>query len=409
MTANRDGSCVHPLQRTMKTCPPSKEPLVHVAAWIKSIGGVETLLAQHAQKDPEAGFFAFQLALFEKDRSKESESYQTLAFSGRTTPAQMKRQMRAALETHAGAITLWHNGWGVTWFAAADYSQRRIVCLWDSVNHFGEWLRAVRPWVDGVICMSAAAKQDVVRLWPELPAERVQILAVPVEAPARLEASRESSKPWVIGCGGRLVSTQKRAERLVPFVRELQGMGLDFRLEVVSDGPLRVRLERALKDEPRVEFLGWQSREDYWTRLQQWDAAVFFTDHEGGPIVLLEAMLAGVLPVFPEIGGSLADDYLPRVDHRCSYPAGDIKAAAERMRELTQLDAEARRAICERARTLAMGHTVARYHDTFTQFVRRIGEMPRISRPPSGEIRLRWWDLLPLGIISRFLKSALWR
>ena len=267
----------------------------------------------------------------------------------------------------------------------------------------------MRPWVDGVICMSAAAKQDVARLWPELPAARGQMLAVPVEAPARLEPTRVSSTPWVIGCGGRLVSTQKRAERLVPFVRELQRIGLDFRLEVVSDGPLRAQLERALRDEPRVKFLGWQSREDYWARLQQWDAAVFFTDHEGGPIVLLEAMLAGVLPVFPEIGGSLADDYLPQVDRRCSYPAGNIKAAAERMRELSQLDAAERRAICERASALAMGHTVERYHDIFTQFVRRIAEMPRISRRPCAEVRLRWWDRLPLGIISRFLKPVLWR
>ena len=141
----QNGSPVYPRYRVMNICPPTKQHLVHVAAWIKSIGGVETLLAQHAQRDPEAGFSAFQLALFDKDRLRENECYRTLAFSGRTTPAQMKHQMRAALETHAGAITFWHNGWGMTWFADADYSDRRILCLWDSVNHFGGWLRAVRP------------------------------------------------------------------------------------------------------------------------------------------------------------------------------------------------------------------------------------------------------------------------
>ena len=391
-----------------ETSSPSLD-LVHIAAWIKSIGGVETLLAQHAQRDGSAGFSSYQLALFDKDRSLADEDYQTQAFSGRNTPAQMKRAMQTVLQDHAGAVTIWHNGWGMTWFADTDGAARRIVCLWDSVNHFGEWLRPVRPWVDGVICMSAAAGKDVARLWPDLPAERVQMLAVPIETPDNLSTDRTRAKPWVIGCGGRLVSTQKRAERLVPFVRELQRMGIDFRVEVVSDGPLKAKLEAELKDEPRVEFLGWQSREDYWARLQQWDAAVFFTDHEGGPIVLLEAMVAGVLPVFPEIGGSLADDYLPQVDRRCSYPAGDIKAAAERMNELVQLDREERRAICERARALALGHTPERYHDTFTQFVRRIAAMPRISREPRTDIHLRWWDRLPLGVISRFLKAALWR
>jgi glycosyltransferase involved in cell wall biosynthesis len=393
----------------MKSQAKSLTSLVHIAAWIKSIGGVETLLALHAERDQPAGFSSVQLGLFDKDRSRNAADYSTQAFSGWNTPRQMKAAMATAQQTSAGAVTLWHNGWGISWFADKDQSSRRIVCLWDSVTHFESWLSRVRHLVDGVICMSDAALADVRRLWPELPAERLQMLAVPIEFPSTEMTSPTRSQEWVIGCGGRLVHRQKRAERLVPFVQELRRLGLNFRLEVVSDGPLRETLEQQLQDEPRVRFLGWQSRKDYWARLASWDAAIFFTDHEGGPIVLLEAMAAGVLPVFPQIGGSLADDYLPQVDARCAYPAGDVKAAAQAMKRLMAAEPADVAEIKRRARTLAMRHTPERYHDAFSQFVRRIEALPRISQAATGPRRWRWWDRLPLGLISRFYPTALWK
>ena len=384
-------------------------PVAHVAAWIQSIGGVETLLRYHRQCDTRAGLAASQIALFDKTAIPDEPTYSTQRFSGWFTPHRMRRNLRETFGRMPESVVLWHNGWGLPWFADGDRSRRRIVCWWDSQTHWGPWLEAVKPWVDGVICMSDAAADHVGVLWPELPAERRGVMRVPIEPPSGLGHRPERSGEWVIGCAGRLVHAQKRADRLVPFVAALKKLGVPFRIEVVSDGPLRERLQRELSGEPSVQFLGWQSGDDYWRRVQGWDAMVSFTDHEGGPIVMLEAMAAGALPGFPSIGGSLVADYLPGLDPNCLYPPGEIVTAAARMHALMTMRADDLTRLRQRAQQIAQAHTVGRYHDAFAAFVRRIDCMPRISQPPQKQRGIKLTDFCPLGALTRCSRRSLWQ
>lgn len=382
---------------------------MHVAAWIGSIGGVETQLALHRERDAAAGLSAAQIALFDRAVASADPGYRTLGFSGGDSPRRMRRLLGAALAENPDSVVLWHNGWGLPWFADVDRSRRRIVCWWDSRTHFEAGMSAVKRWVDGVICMSDAAATDVAALWPELPPERCTVLRVPVEAPNNLSLVRESRSEWVIGCAGRLVRAQKRVDRLIPFVAALKARGVPYRIEVLSDGPLRRKLQTALSDDPAVSFLGWQSSADYWRRLQTWDAMVAFTDHEGGPIVMLEAMAAGVLPVFPDIGGSLVRDYLRGLSSQCVYPPGEVSAAADRMQALMRLPGEEARRLRERGRQIARRHTVEGYHQAFVAFVEQINQLPRISKLPAGDRGFHWADHAPLGILTRLVPAALWR
>lgn len=298
---------------------------------------------------------------------------------------------------------------GVSWFADVDGSARRIVCLHDSETHFGSWLSAVDGWVDGVACVSPAAAAAVTRLLPDLPPERLAVLPLPIEPPSLPEVQRPPGGEWIIGCAGRSVRVPKRWDRLIPFVKELRHRGVNFRLEILSDGPMRGWLEQRLGRDPATQFLGWQATADYWRRLQGWDAAVFFSDHEGGPIVLLEVMAAGVIPIYPAIGGSLGDALVPALDRRCHYAAGDAAAAARALQQVlssppAQLDAMRRR-----AQDMVRPHTGGGYEAVFADFVRRISVLPRRSRRPDGQRLAHFADRLPLGFITRFLPSALWR
>jgi glycosyltransferase involved in cell wall biosynthesis len=383
--------------------------LVHVAAWIRTIGGVETLLARHARFDADQGFAATQLSLFDRPRRTEGTVYATQAFSWRSTPRAMRRAMAAAFASHPGSVIAWHNGWGLPWFADIDGSERRIVCLEDSEADFGRWLAKVAGWIDGVTCISSPAAEAVTRLLPGLPPERLTILPLPIAPPVLPNDPRTPGQEWVIGCAGRLVRAQKRWDRLVPFVAELHRLAVPFRLEIVSHGPLRGWLERRLGSNPAVRFLGWQQPVDYWRRLQDWDAAVFFSDHEGGPIVLLETMAAGVVPFYPTIGGSLGDEYVPRLDPRCYYPAGDPAAAARAVREVLASPPESLVQLRTRARALVEPNRSGRYDSAFGEFVRRIADLPRISRGPGAARPGRLTDRLPLGLITRVFPAALWR
>ncbi|MDB4473827.1 glycosyltransferase family 4 protein [Opitutaceae bacterium] len=337
------------------------------------------------------------------------ENYIPLRFNWRSIPWRMRRQVSGELARLTGAVTVWHGGWGLPWFADSDHSSRRIVCLWDGPQDFGSWLPQMRPWLDGVISMSQSATDAARKMLPDWSPERFQMLKVPMEPPEGLSVDRIQRDEWVIGCAGRLVTPQKRCERLVPFVEELKRLGVNYRIEVNGDGPMKSWLQQKLGEDSRIVFWGWQDRESYWEMMQRWDAYVSFTDHEGGPIVLLEAMAAGALPVFPAIGGSLGDDYLPALEIGCQYPAGDPVGAARVMRDLSKTPIAVANRVRQAARESATSHTPTQYDDDFSSFTRAIAEIPRLSRNPTGKRSLQWFDGLPLGLITRAFPSALWR
>lgn len=385
--------------------------VAHIAGWVRSIGGVETLLARHAEQDARGGLEATQLSLFDRPPhgGVREENYVPLRFNWRSLPWRMRRQISGELARLAGAVTVWHGGWGMPWFADRDHSSRRIVCLWDGPQDFRSWLPHVRPWLDGVVSMSQSATDAAQKMLPDWPRERFQVLKVPMRPPAGLSINRAAREEWVIGCAGRLVTPQKRCERLVPFVEELRRLGVNYRIEIISDGPMKPWLQQKLGNDQQVEFLGWQNRDAYWERMQGWDAYVSFTDHEGGPIVLLEAMAAGALPVFPAIGGSLADDYLPGLEIECRYPAGDPAGAARVMRDLSKTPIDVANRVRKVARETAISHTPTQYDDGFSSFTRAISHMPRLSWSPTGKRPLQWFDCMPLGLITRAFPTTLWR
>lgn len=381
--------------------------VLHLSPWVKTTGGVETLLARHARADAALGFESWQHALFDRTPPRAGEAYSTEAFGWKDTPRSMRARLAASLQRHAGSVLVWQNAWGVPWFADVDHSARRIICLQDSVTHFGPLLPGLAARADGLTCLSRAAAEDIRRGLPGWPEERLVVLPLPLSLPARLAAARPPRDTWVIGCAGRLVKAQKRWDRLVPFVEELRRLGVNYRIEVVSDGPLRPWLQRRLGDDARVAFLGWQERGAYWARLQTWDFGVSFTAHDGGPIVLLEMMAAGAIPLYPQIGGSLGDDYAGEVDPRCHYPAGDPRAAARALQALTTESPAALQALRERAMRLVAPHADDAYERVFAEFVRRIAAAPRFSRAPRGDRPPQWFDRLPLGLLTRVFPHTL--
>lgn len=100
--------------------------------------------------------------------------------------------------------------------------------------------------------------------------------------------------------------------RLIPlkgfqwFLQALEGVRLDYEVQIVGDGPLRPELERlAARTPTRVTFQGWlnndapQLRELYETS----SIFVFPSDSENFPTVLLEAMDAGLAVVTTDVKG----------------------------------------------------------------------------------------------------------
>ena len=118
--------------------------------------------------------------------------------------------------------------------------------------------------------------------------------------------SRDTTdKKFRIGFAGRLVAV-KRVDILIETARCF----IDARLEheicfhIFGDGPLRENLEilnQRLGTRNIVHFEG--HCDDILARLQEVDAIIITSDHEGLPMILLEAMALGVPIVSHAIGG----------------------------------------------------------------------------------------------------------
>ncbi len=158
-------------------------------------------------------------------------------------------------------------------------------------------------------------------------------LALPPDAPVFLTV-------------GRLNPQKDHATLLDAFAAAARGAWL----LVAGEGELRAALERrarALGVADRVRFLG--VRADVPRLLAAADAFVLASRWEGNPLVVMEAMAAG-LPVVATAVGCVPD--LVPADAGRLVPAGDAPALAAAMRALAA-DPSLRRALGERGRSVA--------------------------------------------------------
>lgn len=170
-----------------------------------------------------------------------------------------------------------------------------------------------------------------------------------------------------VGQGSRLLFVGRLAgvkglPILLESVAQLKARRPNIKLMVAGDGSDRERLSSLavnLGIAENVEFLGYQSQQQVRELLGRTDAFVMASFAEGVPVVLMEAMAAGVPVVATQIAG------IPElVEHGvCGFlvPPGDAGVLAERVEQLL-VDSELREAFGRRGR-----EKVAREFDIGTE------------------------------------------
>ena len=155
---------------------------------------------------------------------------------------------------------------------------------------------------------------------------------------------------------GRL-SPEKAPQLLLAAAALLVKQGLDFRLAIVGDGPLRPQVEAQIRDHglsEHVELLGYQAGERVRAELQAARALVLCSFKEGLPVVIMEAMAMSRPVVSTAIAG-IPELVVPG-ETGWLVPAGDVDALAGALAEvlratpaaLTELGAAGRRRVLER-------------------------------------------------------------
>jgi len=374
--------------------------VVHVSPRVQARGGIEALHALNRTLPLKQVF----VALFDRG-SEARDDYLNLNFTWRTTLGRMRREFARALAPHAGSIVVYHNEWGLPLLCGGDGAARRLAyCLAMPAFHARD-LPGSDGLVDGALGITPAMAEAWREMLPSLGAERVCVLPLPVAPPLPLQPRRECDGEVVLGYAGRVVSEHKRLDRLPEFLRALDKTGLRYRFEVLGDGSLRAKLQREVG--ARVRFHGWTPKDEFWRVLAGWDGIVFFTEVDGGPIAMLEAMALGVIPFFPHVEGSMGSRYAPQVDPRCLCETGNIPSLAAAVHDLLAQDQAKRAALRARARALVAGHTVEHYGRALSGLLGRVAGLPRISA--AGQTGGHWSDGMPLGFATRFAPWLLWR
>jgi glycosyltransferase involved in cell wall biosynthesis len=189
---------------------------------------------------------------------------------------------------------------------------------------------------------------------------------------------RESRILWV----GRVDEEQKRASDVVRIAAALHSEGVPFTIDVIGDGPVRVELERMIARNglaSRVRLLGWRSRAEIRSLLEDSNLLVSTSNFEGMPLVVMEALAAGCGVVATRVSG--VEDYAGRpgaANSLRTYPIGDVTAATNAIRAMMQLPAGQ---LARDARSLAeMEFSIERCMDRYAAVVRR-SALPRAATP----------------------------
>jgi glycosyltransferase involved in cell wall biosynthesis len=137
-----------------------------------------------------------------------------------------------------------------------------------------------------------------------------------------------NGKPFRFVTVGRL-SVEKGQRVLLAALKRARESGAELSLRCVGGGPLEEALRReamALGLSPHVEFTGWLSPSQVSAHLADADAFVSSSFAEGIPLVLMEAMAAGLPCIATSVGG-VAELVVHGESGLLVAPADDLRLA----------------------------------------------------------------------------------
>jgi sugar transferase (PEP-CTERM/EpsH1 system associated) len=172
--------------------------------------------------------------------------------------------------------------------------------------------RALYRLSDRILVPSAASKEMVIKA-EGIPANRIDVVyngvdtAIFGQSGGRKEVRSELNIPadaTVLGIVGRLSEEKGGVDVLIRAVARLSKTNPNLRLLVVGDGPLRSSLEAlAVGSAPSGTFIFTGTRNDVAHLLSAMDLFVLPSLNEALPIVVLEAMAAGLPVIATRVGG----------------------------------------------------------------------------------------------------------
>ncbi|MEV7596900.1 glycosyltransferase family 4 protein [Kitasatospora sp. NPDC089797] len=237
----------------------------------------------------------------------------------------------------------------------------------DSSGRLGVLLPAYKKYVFGPVLRAAAAvivltdrQADFVRTVYRVPGERIHVVPNGVDGGYFMPVRDPVERPLQLLYVGRL-SPQKNVGRLLEAIALLRR---PVRLRIVGDGELRGRLERQAAELglENVEFAGAKLGPELVRCYAEAEAFVLPSDREGMPLVVLEAMAAGLPVIATDVPGNT--ELLEGIGLLAAPDPAALAAAVDRVAG----DARLRRRLAEQSVAAAPAYA----WDTVVRQVERI-------------------------------------
>jgi glycosyltransferase involved in cell wall biosynthesis len=256
--------------------------------------------------------------------------------------------------------------------------------------------RVYAPVIDRAVGVSRLLSVLLQRV-AEIPADRVARIPYGFLAPWRPHVPRPAGAPLRLGYVGR-IDPDKRPLDLLPLCEELDKLGVPCHLTVVGDGSQGQALREAMAARVArgtVVLRGPMSiRALYDSVYSTLDCAILCSPSEGFPLMVLEAMLHGVVPVVSNYRGRAPEGLIGDGETGLVFPIGDMAAAAGALARLHQ-DAALVERLSRNARKHAEagGYTIERHarqwSDLLDDVLRKspaLGVIPDNEPGPAGRL-----------------------
>ena len=378
--------------------------LTHFFTYFRNLGGVQSILKRHHSREQDSHF----LFSFEANNFKEP-NISGLGVDGWDSIRCIRKKLAKHSDLFPDSVAVCHNMWGLQFLAELIPAKRRIGILHSDWTTLRPFLQSQKELLDGVLCVSNTLMELVAECLPELSKDnRIQLIPYPIDGvpimPNRMSLVK---RPVIIGWIGRMQEEQKRVDRLPSLLKAFDDAQIDYRFELLGDGPMQEWLEKQLPTN-RTVFHGRKSGDDYYSTLSKWDFITSVSDYEGLPISMLEALSAGVLPLYPTIGSG-GDEYAEKLSSNFVWEAFQFEQAASKLNLLLKQP----EATLHQSRLNAVNLTArlseSEYFRIFDSFTKQIVDLPRISNAKLPNRPFYFSDQLPFGLMTRIWPNGCFR
>ena len=375
--------------------------LLHFFPTISHLGGVETILRLHCEKDAAFGWESKVLIGCESDETCRRFGAVGLGVRGWRNTADLRRGFsRFYHEFQPDALVI-HNLWAGRHLLPLASRSMNVGFIHTASEESWIALANCRDYLDMIIGISPQIAQQA----QQMVSENVEVTTTfcPISPPPPPTRSRQSGTPFVIGYCGRVVVEQKRCDRLADIMEQALKSSADVRFEVMGDGPYGETLQQRFGANPKVALLGRKSGSDYWNRLQSWDAIISTSDYEGTPIGLLEALSQGVVPVYPRINSG-GDTYAEEIDPNLLYEKEDVAGAVKKLILLSQSDEAKLAPLRATAITLTLKNRPEKYLESFFASIDAgLAASHHHERSVTATKSTSWRDHVPFYFVRKFM------